>query len=628
VPTAVAAPSNGNIVRAQLSGGNVQTQALAPSPGSAWTTWTTLTAAVAPTAGLGVALAANGANVALAFLTAASTIAVYKSTNSGASWSSFASLANGNTVTDLALAYAPNGDLLLVSGDNTGTLRAFRSSGGGAFGAAVSLLPGGSTFINSVALAYSGDWLLLFGWNNGAVLALGSALFGNGGQQPANTWSAVTDVLGLAPGNSDVPVVTGFAWGPDGGHAIIVENWAILGGYTATNAYALECSSPAAFAGGYWTEPAPFPYTSPNGATLFGPDLAASQATAGHYVAAATNLVATLAAPADLDVSARVIAIDDLAEMHAGSCTIALDNSDGALTSLATARTTLGLRLDLAFGYVVNSVPTTSPFPQRWVVKAEASWVQGRHLVTLTCHDGWQLLHQLTSRRDAQFGTTLGVPTRTVDQILHWLCAKAGIDYTSPGASTLRSRTPNFQVLAGRSLGTVLLDLLEVVEGFLLMTATGATVIGLSGSDTSTYSLGGSGQHPLMQIFHTQELQPANHVTVYTGTSGAPPDVISAQAFDATDAHLLGVTTHEYVDLQLESANAQLVAQSILRKAQISPPTHSYICPPQVAQELGDVVTLTDPLTGLVYAARVQAFSFTFDRDKGTWQQTFTTSAV
>jgi hypothetical protein len=273
VAEAVAAPANGNIVRARLSGGNVQVQSLAASSGSAWTSWTTIAAALAPAAGLGVALTTEGNAVVIAYVKsgANTTIQIQASFDYGASFGAAVSVANTGVITDLALAFNPaDGSLVLVAGDSGGTIRAFRSANFGAtWGAAVTLVPPGSAIISSIALAYVGaDWYALFGWQTGDLALIGSAIFGNGGLQTANTWSAVTDVLGVDPGSGNTPNVTGFAWGADGGHAILVETWAVLGGYNATNAYAMECSSTSAFAGGYWTEPAPFPYRGRGGKSV------------------------------------------------------------------------------------------------------------------------------------------------------------------------------------------------------------------------------------------------------------------------------------------------------------------------------------------------------------------------
>jgi hypothetical protein len=618
LPATAVQMANGNVVRAVISGGTVFTQVYPASPSSTWGAFpVNLGACYTPPAGLGIALTALGNALILVFPSDATHIAVYFSSD-GSTWGLLATLANTGTITDLACAYATSGDILVVSADNAGLIRAFPYYSG-SFHAAVTLTPAGATFINSIAATYGGsDWFVLFGWQTANLALLGSAIFGDGGLQTAHTWSAVSDVLGAGAASGDVPLVTGFAWGGDGGHAILVEQWAIAGGYTNNQCYAMECSSWAAFQGGLWTEPAPFPRNEANGT-----DLTVSQAVAGRYVAAGYLYVATLAPPADVDVSSRVVAIDYQAAHHSGSLVLLLDNSDQALTSLATSRNTIGLRLDLSLGYTVSGTPSMSPFPQRWVVKVEDSWVQGRHLVTLTCHDGWQLLHQLSARREAQFGTSLGLPALTVDQLIHWLCARAGIDYT-PGSSILRNRTPDYHVLPGHSFGTLMLELLDWIEGWLLMTDSGASVIPLSTSDSSTYAFGGAGQHPVLQVFHTQELQPANLITVYSGM----PDAITAQAFDAADANLLGRTAHEHTDTQLETANAQAVANALQRKAQVSAPNHSFICLPQVAQELGDVIAVTDPLTGVAYIARVQAFTLKYDRDKGEWQQTFTTSAV
>src|SRR5712692_7806379 len=99
VACAVAVPNDGFIVRAHLSGGNVQTQHLAASAGSSWTSWTTLAAAVAPAAGLGVALAALVDTVAIAYLQAAGTVAVRRSTNDGATWGAAQTVAIAGVIT-------------------------------------------------------------------------------------------------------------------------------------------------------------------------------------------------------------------------------------------------------------------------------------------------------------------------------------------------------------------------------------------------------------------------------------------------------------------------------------------------------------------------------------------------
>jgi len=388
----------------------------------------------------------------------------------------------------------------------------------------------------------------------------------------------------------------------------------------------MECNSPAEFAGGYWTEPAPFPYAGFDGA-----DLAASQvANSTAYVTAGENLVATLAPPADVDISNRVLSFVFHSASHGGTLTLALDNSDQAMSYLAQTRNTLGLRLDMALGYVTPDGIMTLPQAQRWIVKAEASWVAGRYIVTLTAHDGWQLLHQLQSRRQAHFGDTLGLAALTVDQIIHWLCAKAGIAYTVPAAaSTLRSRTPDWQLAPEHSLGTAMVDVLDMIEGWLLMTDSGATVIPLATTDASSYSFGGPGEHPVLQVFHEQELQPANIVTVFAGaTAGVRPLTIAAIATDTGDAHLLGLQSHEHSDLQLEQANAALVASSLLRKAQLSVPLHGLTHLPQVGQRLGDVVTLVDPLSQQQFTGRVQTHTITFNRDTSVWAHQTTISAV
>jgi hypothetical protein len=398
-----------------------------------------------------------------------------------------------------------------------------------------------------------------------------------------------------------------------------VEQWAIAGGYIADPSYQMLCTSTANFAAGRWTEPEPFPYSLPSGC-----DLAASQATPGLYAAAGHGLVEMLQTPPDRDLSARVIALRLEAASHHGTLELTLDNADGALSSLATSPNSIGLRLDCSLGYSTAAGAEYSQQPQRWLTGVSSTWSTGRQIVTLTALDAWQLLHQWQSRRQYSFGPATGLPLLSVDQLIAWMLMRAGVEYSSPAASPLRSRTPAFQIAPGHNGHTAILELLDAIEGWLLLAASGATVIPLSAGDPLSYSYG-PGAHPILQLFHQQEAQPANLISVYTGPHGQN---LAAQAFDPADAHLGGPIFHEHSDTQLEASNAQATAGALLRKAQISGPVHTLVVLPNLAQELGDVVSLTDPLTGADFSGRVRTLSIELDRDRGIWQQHLSLSAV
>src|SRR5947207_518737 len=86
-----------------------------------------------------------------------------------------------------AVCLPASGDVLLVAGDNGGTIHAYRRPNStGVWGADVPLAPPGALSINSIALSYSGDWLALFGWADANLSYVASAIYGNGVQQTAN----------------------------------------------------------------------------------------------------------------------------------------------------------------------------------------------------------------------------------------------------------------------------------------------------------------------------------------------------------------------------------------------------------------------------------------------------------
>ena len=621
---AVAQPANGNIVRARLSGGNVQTQSLAAASGSAWTTWTTLAAATVPGGSYGgLALAATGNTVTIAYLSAAGTVAIRDSTDDGVTWGAATTISvTAGNVGDVALAYAPSGDLLLVAGDEGGTVHAYRrASGGSTWTTEPTLIPPGATFINALALAYSGDWLLLVSWDQVADNYLGAAIYGNGGLQTANTWSSVTLVFNLAAGSGPSLVPSGFAWGADGGHALFVEQWAILGGYTANQSYEMICTSAANFKAGRFMEAAPFAYTNASGA-----DIAASQVPSStSYVAAGQNLVATLSTPADVDVSARLISLDLLADWRTGTLLVVLDNSDGTLSSLA-AQSSIGQRLDVSLGFTTSAGLEVSQQPQRFVSEVTSAWSQGRQLLTLHCHDGWGLLSRLTFGREESFGPSLGLAALTVDQITAWLLMRAAVEYTAPAATTLNARTPSYTFLPGHQGHTEMAALLDILEGLLLFQSAGATTKSLATSEASVYTYANDGtHHPLIELLHDATEQPANLITVWIGAHGQSP---GAQAFDTTSARVQGIAYHHLTDTDLEAANAQAVANALLRKAQISVPLIEILGPPNVAQELGDVVTVTDPITGTPSTGRIMELRVVIDFERGLWEQTLVLGVV
>jgi hypothetical protein len=193
---AAAMPADGSLVRARLRSwnGDVEVQRIPnPGEGSSFSSWTTL-----DTAGTGcnIAMCSRGNSVLLFFVDPLDghTIHLRESSDSGATWAPRQAImiAPVNVVQWMAAAYSDSGIPALFFASDDPLVYVTKRTGG-QWGSAASWSNSVSQ-VTGLACAYQDDWLLsLTGKNASGDYRVWTFLYGDGGSQPADTWSSLKE---------------------------------------------------------------------------------------------------------------------------------------------------------------------------------------------------------------------------------------------------------------------------------------------------------------------------------------------------------------------------------------------------------------------------------------------------
>ncbi len=327
------------------------------------------------------------------------------------------------------------------------------------------------------------------------------------------------------------------------------------------------------------------------------------------------------AAPVTQDLSARVLRCTRTERENGASIDVLLDNTDLSLSALAQSADSIGDRLSLDFGYTTSAGAEYSVSMPLWLSSATASGAGGTRYAELTAHDGWQVLAAWRPRRLYSW-----LPGEsTIAQILQWILARAGLDFTPPGTpSALLLSSPAFALQPATSGAQAVHALLDQVPEVLLFTASGATLRLPQSSDTAVYSYAPGG-HAVLTARSSRFAQGLNHVLLYgknTGTATAP--TLIGEALDAGDAQRVADYPFPLHDMQVSTANAAARATVPLRKAQLITDAGEIATAPNVELELWDAIGITEGYTGMSgVTLRVRELRTLFDtlRDGGVYTQ-------
>ncbi|HZQ35765.1 MAG TPA: hypothetical protein VFD32_07520 [Dehalococcoidia bacterium] len=464
---------------------------------------------------------------------------------------------------------------------------------------------------------YAGGGYAPGGWSELVTL-----LFGDGALQPAGTFSTHQTVLVTKP------YVTGLGATPgtllsaggiclaDTFRATFFEDFQnpAMGLATKRN-FAQALLKAANVRAGYARDPQALPV---DGAAVLKPAWDAQNAVL--YYANPANVYYG-AAPVTDDLSARLLRCTRTERENGASIDVLLDNGDLSLCALAQSAESIGDRLSLDLGYVTSAGAEYSVSMPLWVSSVTASGAGGTRYVELTAHDGWQVLAAWRPRRLYSW-----LPGEsTIAQILQWILARAGLDFTPPTSpSTLLQSSPAFVLHPSMSGAQAVHALLDQVPEVMLFTATGATLRLPQDTDTPVYAYAPGG-HQVLTARRTRYAQGLNHVLLYgknTGTATSP--TLIGEALDAGDAQRVADYPLALHDMQVSTGNAAARAAVPLRKAQMITDAGEIATAPNVGLELWDAIGVTESFSGMSGATlRVRELRTLYDtlRDGGVYTQ-------
>jgi hypothetical protein len=614
---ALAIPSDGSLNRVRITPPSDsrklhRQRVAAPGPGSDFTQWTYTNQYNAIVA----AVAALGAEVSILWINTSREVRRIKSTNYGATWGSAELLDYSPTtaICGIAAAYKPGGDLAIFFAD-TSTLYVKKCvSGQWQTKAAWDKTTGN---LSGVAVVYDGDWnLLVTGKDTAGNFKLWSLVYGDGGDVPAGSWSALQE-LAAAPSAGNFEYRQPFLDKTDVCRCFYVEK------FTGTEAYNRPFRSHAvpgtAFADGLWREPAPFNLSSEYGlAMAHDNDYAWLSSPAGVW-----------RAPLEMqtfDLTKDVISLRQEAGETAGGLTVELRNDDGRYAAPGQGSLAVldaGCQIEFSPGYTTSAGNEASAGLSYCLESYEHTSAGGKASLVLRGADGWAALadwkarHQFRWNKASQEANVLG--------IISFILARVGLKLEVKSESaTITDFYPDFTVSPGDSGREVIAKLLSFVTDVIFIEGGTAYLINSSPSDSSVYSYGE--EHQIFEGSYHHGAMKTNRVQVEGYSAG----LIVAESFAWDEIDRVNDRLRQVDDRNITSvAGAQQRGQAFLRQAEIEAEGGSIVVPANCGQQLYDVVEITDARAGLdAVKKRVLGIVLGYYPRRGEYRQRLMLGAV
>jgi|GEM_PF-1138685 len=602
---------DGSLTRVRSDGaGNVLQQRVANPGAGPWNAWNNIGAGK----GNLVACAARGARVIVVYVDAAGTgIKMRESTDNGQTYAAEVAVTTAAAaVVDLAVTYKNTTGDHAIAWVTAATLNAIVRTGG-AYGAASASGVSVSS-LNGVAMTYVYDWNILVTGVEVTTLrrCLWAITFGDGFDKAVGVWDVLLPQLQAESDSSVAYSAPSLAY-TDTFRMTYVEADTFTGGNTRTYRTSLHPLNGWIAGANYVRQPVPVNYAGAQGLAL-----AADANQAGYVYECAPDLVQRAAQSlATLSLTNDVLAVD--IDERAGSTRgfVELDNTAGTYAG-PPALLALGNRLKVKWGYRTSAGVETSQMADVWIAAHE--WRRQGGVSTLRLHveGAWELMRR--SRQRTQIVHTGGDPYCS---ILTRMFSRAGLALSVGSASTRAKTTnPKFTIHPQTSAYEAAQQALAfVADRVRLRTNATADLIEFLASAASSYTYGAA--HPVGEIRLRAEAPPISEAHAFgAGAFGEAIDYATAQAMTATREQQRDLTS-------ASGAAAAATATATLRRRALDADAGRIVSPPNVGQEVYDLVDFTDLLvSGAAVKRRVKAVRRRYDRHAGVYEQTLDLGAA
>ncbi len=583
---AATVPGDGSLIRARIEPTTGQLciqRVIDPGPGKDFGSWTSL-ATVSSTAG--IALASDGADVLLFYVDSDDvTVRLRESTNYGGSFGSPITVAAASgPVGWLAADLKSDGTALLLYSVGAVVYAVKRS--GGVWGSAVAWSNSVAS-IAGLACCYSSDFnVVVAGTDASGTANVWTAIYGDGFNQPPDTWSGLAELSRADPG-SNMEFRAPFLDQADVFRMMFVERFS--GSEPYSRPLWTHMSLFSDFVANTWREPVPFDLSSEYGVAItHSPTQAWLSTPSGVWQA-------PLGSP-PLDVTEDVLELREEVGPFDGRLRVVLRNDDGRysdLTSGSAAVIRRGSQVDMSPGYIASDGPRVSPGPRYWIDGWEYDSGPGVSTFTLHARDGWFLLQNWRARR--QYAWASG--QLNMFQLLSFILSRAGLEFGClSSSSTMTSIQPSLAIHPGEDGRTAVQRLLQMLPDVIQMAGESGWGRNPLPDQEADYAYGTD--HPILRGRYGRGGLEFNRVQVFG--QGLMLDAFDWPSIDDVYDRLLQVH-----DLNLTTADdLQGRADALLRKAEMQSLDGEVVVPVNCGQELYDVVTITDPAAGLSEARR------------------------
>ncbi len=608
---ALAMAGDGSMIRARLTPPSdtrklYRQRVASPGPGADFSQWTYTNQYNCVV----VAAAALGAEVSIFWINTSRELRRIKSTDYGVTWGSpeLIDYSPTTAINGMAAAYKPNGDLAVCFVDQATLYVKKRLGGGWQAKIAWDKTTGD---LSGAAAVYDGDWdLLVTGRDAAGDYKLWSLVYGDGGEAPAGTWSALRE-LATAPGDGSFTYSQAFLDKPDVWRGFFVERFA--GSQVYDRPMWSHSVSGAPFADGLWREPAPFNLSSQYG-------LAVAHYGGYCWLSAAYGVWRAPSGVQSLDLSADVVSLKTETDGNRGVLTVEVRNDDGRYATLPPPLPlTNGAQVEVSPGYCTSAGEEVISGPAFIVDSIERTSAPGKASLVLSGRDGWGLLSAWTARSQLRWNKSAS--EKNVRDLLSWLLGRVGMRLEVRSASSaITSLYPDFTAHPGDQGDALVARLLSLVPDVLLIEGGTAYLINPQASDAAEYGYGTA--HAILEGRFREAVWRTNRVQVegYDPVSGGP---IIVDAFAWDDIGRLGDRLEMVRDRNLSTTAAvQQRGEAVLRKTAVKFGAGAVVVPVNCGQQVYDVVEITDVRAGLsAVRKRVLGVTLLFNPARGQYQQ-------
>jgi hypothetical protein len=320
------------------------------------------------------------------------------------------------------------------------------------------------------------------------------------------------------------------------------------------------------------------------------------------------------AAGTPLDLTPDIISIST-----SPTLTIELDNSKAQYATPPERRSEIALKL----GYKTTAGNEAVEVGRYWLDSWEYSSSPNISILKLFCLDGQGLASQWSSRFLMRWPAN-----KTVWEIIQEIICRWGINLTMPAgipySSASQNLYPDFTLPPGTAGDSALRHILSFIPDSLVFTGNEAYLKDPRADEASSYSYGTD--HIILQGEYHQAIPLTRARAI--GRDAADARIVE-DAIDWTNLQLgIDIFDQDYDPNLLTTTRTQERADAILRKESLRAERGNLAIPPNVGQELYDVVTVTDKRCGITSKKyRVMDIDAEYSLREWQYRQTFALGA-